>query len=95
MKIFSLTLILLLAAGCSEGARQYENYELRTTADITLQASNHPHGYGRVQCFSCHNQDNIHQVNRINAPSFDLAKPLVEQSGLESCAGCHGRNGVP
>lgn len=73
---------------------QSENYDFSDSAPLTLTAINHPHGYQKSSCFSCHLPQNIHQVNRLNEPSFPYAQPTVEQNGLSSCIGCHGANGV-
>lgn len=88
-----LAILLLVISACSV-KRQTEDYNMQTVADLTLTPDNHPHGYTRSQCFMCHLPNNIHQVDRIGAPSFSLAKPLVDQYGLSICASCHGSNGV-
>lgn len=89
----SLFFVILFLAGCGV-QRQYESYPM-TLADLTITTQNHPHGYGKSECFACHLPSNIHNVDRIGAPSFAIAKTLVTQQGLASCAGCHGTNGVP
>lgn len=94
IKYFSLLLITLLLCSCGV-ERQYEDYHLQSSTDLILTQQNHSHGYAKAQCFMCHNISNIHKVNRINAPNFDIAQPLVLQSGLASCSGCHGSNGNP
>ena len=86
-------IVLFLLVSCAD--RQYEDYHIENIADLTLSADNHPHGYGRSDCFVCHLPMNIHQVDRLHAPSFPFAKRAVERNGLKSCAGCHGSNGVP
>lgn len=94
LKLFNLGLGMLLSLGC-QSERQYDNYNLRTAADINLTENNHPHGYQQKLCFNCHLPENIHRVDRLGLPSFNLAAGQVEQSGLASCAGCHGNNGAP
>lgn len=93
MKRLILMLVTLFICQCAVD-RQTENYRPNSIADLTLSQDNHLHGYGKSECFFCHLPQNMHQVNRLNAPNFDLAKGLIEQSGLASCAGCHGTNGV-
>lgn len=85
--------LLLAVAGCAQET-QYEDYKVASIADLYLTATNHPHGYGKQDCFLCHVPSRLHRVNRLNSPNFDLAPILVEQSGVTSCAGCHGPNGV-
>jgi len=89
-KLFLISLLLGTACGVQ---RQYEYYPM-TITDLNLTSNNHPHGFGKSECFTCHLPSNIHMVNRLGAPSFSLARPLVEQQGLASCSGCHGTNGV-
>lgn len=92
--VFVVTVVLASITACGV-EKQYEDYKLTTASDISLSSQNHPHGFGKSECFFCHNVNNIHQVDRLNIPSFSLARPYVQQSGLASCVGCHGSNGVP
>lgn len=94
MRGLSLFFLLNTLIAC-DSTRQYEDYNMKTEADQTLTSSNHPHGYQKFQCFVCHHPENIHQVNRYGSSNFDLANSLVQQSGLASCSGCHGKNGAP
>jgi hypothetical protein len=75
-------------------ATNYESYTVAKDGDLLLTAVSHPHGYGQTECFVCHNNNNIHRVDRIGSAMFPYARPLVEQSGLASCRGCHGPNGT-
>lgn len=86
-------LFLVICCGCAAN-RQSEQYTISNIADLNLTSDNHPHGYTKTECFSCHLPQNIHQVDRIHAPSFALAQSLVDQYGLASCSGCHGTNGI-
>ena len=89
-----IAVILLLTVSCGRTERQTEDYGIKSLDDLTLRSENHPHGYGKSECFFCHLPNAIHRVNRLNAPSFSIANDLVRQSGLLSCSGCHGSNGV-
>jgi hypothetical protein len=77
--------------GCGSG-NDYESYSsIKDGVATQLLPSNHPHGYGKTDCFQCHTARNIH----VGAtPQTALARSLVEQSGIQSCRGCHGSNGV-
>lgn len=87
-------MVCLIGAACGV-ERQYENYDTLTMeTDLTLTQQNHPHGFRQSQCFMCHVKNNIHQVNRIQSPVFDLAKELVETQGISGCNVCHGDNGL-
>lgn len=83
----------LLLLGCSV-ERQPERYPLVTLNDLNLSSENHPHGYGHPECFLCHLPHNLHQEDRLHAPSFGLARDLVSQEGVACCSGCHGANGI-
>lgn len=91
-----LSFVLLLSATLLSCAvsRQGDDYQMTGVVDLSLTESNHRHGYGYSDCFACHLPQNIHTVDRIHAPSFSLATPLVQSQGLNSCSGCHGQNGV-
>ena len=91
LTVVSILLILTTACSVSE---QSENYDFDSISPLILTQSNHPHGYQKTSCYSCHTPQNIHRVNRLGDPSFDFADPLVQQNGLNSCVGCHGNNGV-
>ena len=95
MRFLIAAVFVLAVSGCGgDPEKQYENYNLQNSSSLTLTALNHPHGYEKSSCFACHLEQNIHQVDRIGDPSFQFARTLVEQNGLSSCAGCHGKNGV-
>lgn len=91
---YVLTLLMISVLTACSVERQTEDYHFQTTADLNLTSANHVHGYTRTECFSCHLPQNIHQVDRLGAPNFNLAQPSVEAYGLSSCRGCHGKNGV-
>jgi hypothetical protein len=92
-----LPALAILMTACSQPP-QYEYYpNLVSTADLALTQPTHPHGWARVECFSCHNIANIHQVDRIGVPETFLQKAQQdsENQGVVSCSQCHGYNGVP
>lgn len=84
---------VLILLGCA-AERQTEKYDYENVNPLTLTINNHPHGFGKESCFNCHLPQNIHQVNRLNDPSFSLAPVYVREKGITSCSGCHGTNGV-
>lgn len=91
-----LASIWLACLSCGND-RQTEFYDTLygvNDSGLTLTAQNHSHGWKQTNCFMCHVKTNIHQVNKINSPVFDLAKELVEQQGTASCSTCHGENGL-
>lgn len=86
-------LLFIIFCSCSV-KKQGEDYHVTTQEDLVLRADNHPHGWEKAECFTCHVSTNIHLENRLNHPSFNSARGLVEQYGLMSCRGCHGSNGA-
>ena len=94
MKYNTALLFAALLGGCGI-SQPNEDYHLKSSADLSLGRSNHPHGYGQSQCFACHVKANIHLVDKLNTGLIETAKQLVNQSGLSSCSTCHGQNGVP
>ena len=91
--MLSFSILSFSFLGCG-AERQTEDYHLESAADLSLTAEKHPHGYTRSECFACHLPQNIHLVDHLGAPSFPLARSLVEAQGLASCSGCHGANGI-
>lgn len=93
------TFFLLVAAGCgSNGGPTSENYGnlLASPEGLIVTQQEHPTGWGRPECFACHEIRNIHTVNRIGLPDDDLAavRAIVRNQGEASCPQCHGGNGV-
>lgn len=92
--------IFVLAACGSDASPQSENYGniLASPDGLVLVAAEHPTGWGRPDCFACHNADNIHQVNRTGLPDSDVnlanVRAIVQNQGESSCVQCHGTNGV-
>lgn len=70
-----------------------------TCEGLVLVQQEHPTGWGRPECFACHNVLNIHNVNRTDLMDdvVDLAgvRTIVRNQGEASCPLCHGNNGVP
>jgi len=99
MKSLLLISILLL---CSCGMdRQYEHYpdfirqiETSGTLDLNLTQQNHPHGYGRADCYRCHVQNNIHLKDWTSDQSVGWLLPIARESKESECKTCHDTNGV-
>ena len=91
---------LSLAACGSDPSTQSENYGniLASPSGLVLVQSEHQTGWGRADCYACHNVNNIHQINRTGLPDdeADLAgvRAIVQNQGEASCMMCHGTNGV-
>jgi hypothetical protein len=108
--IAAWVLVTLSACG-SSGEPQSEDYGniLNSPEGLVLVESEHPTGWGRPECFACHEVRNIHTVNRTGLPDCPATPPatpvaclnlaavrsLVSDQGEASCMLCHGANGVP
>jgi len=82
----------LIIAACGEN-QPYEDYEIEKQQDLVLDQTNHPHGFGRRECFYCHIPRNIHQRGKIDRHSAAMARYLVKKDGIKNCKVCHGNNG--
>lgn len=92
------SLAFLVAACGSEGDLKSEDYGnlLASPAGLVVLEQEHPTGWGRPDCFACHETRNIHVVNRTGVPDLNLAeiRAIVREGGEGSCRDCHGTNGV-
>jgi hypothetical protein len=93
--------LLVVATGCgSTGGVTSENYGnlLASPQGLILVQEEHPTGWGRAECFGCHEIFNIHTINRTGLPDAEVDLPgvraIVFNQGLASCPQCHGNNGV-
>ena len=99
MRHLIIATLLVFAAGCGgSGPSQSEDYGnlFNSPQGLILVQDEHPTGWGRPDCFSCHEVRNIHIVNRTGIADLDLAavRKVVDQLGEASCPQCHGNNGV-
>jgi hypothetical protein len=109
--VFRQWLVALAAAaiaGCgTAGNMQGENYGnlLNSPASLVVVQEEHPTGWGRPDCFACHNIMNIHTVNRTGLPNCSATitqdclnlseiQAIVSSQLESSCVMCHGNNGV-
>lgn len=95
------SVLLLVTAGCGNDAGvTSENYGnlLASPEGLVLVQDEHPTGWTRPDCFTCHEVQNIHTVNRTGLPDsvVDLegVQAIVASEGVQSCPQCHGSNGV-
>lgn len=110
---FALSLLLasaLLAACGNDGNPESEDYGnlFASPAGLVLVAEEHPTGWGRPDCFLCHEVRNMHIVNRTGLPDCGDVDPpgttscldlgeiqsIIRNGGESSCGLCHGDNGV-
>ena len=84
------------ASPASECLRDTDCPSGQTCNGLILVQEEHPTGWSRPDCFTCHEIRNIHTVNRTGLPNLDLAaiQNVTRTGGEQSCVQCHGMNGV-
>jgi len=107
--VFALLWTLILAGCGNNGSEESDDYGdiLNSPAGLVLVEEEHTAGWGRPDCFLCHEIRNMHVVNRTGLPNCDDVDPALEtcldlgeiqsiirNGGEQSCALCHGDNGV-
>jgi hypothetical protein len=91
--------VAVVAAGCggsgNDDGVDFGNL-IASAQGPQLTREEHPDGWGRRDCFLCHPVEDIHQEDRTGTGVLPLEdiRALVARDGLESCALCHGTNGV-
>ncbi|MDO8519153.1 MAG: hypothetical protein Q7T11_03200 [Deltaproteobacteria bacterium] len=91
---------ILLVALLSCGSAETDNGEdygdlLASPEGLTLTEGEHEIGWGRSDCTTCHNLENIHLENRTSVPiDIEAVHDEALQEGEEGCNSCHGDNGV-
>ncbi len=97
MKSLSLILICFAFLGCVGGDDEGQNFGniFDTEEGLILTQEEHPGGWGREDCLTCHPFSEIHQVDRTGqGTSLEPVREFVLEEGIESCVICHGDNGV-
>jgi hypothetical protein len=99
-RLVALLLSLAVASCGEDGAQEGEDYGnlLESPGGLIVLQEEHPHGWGRSDCFLCHQIRNSHTVNRTGLPDdvVDLegVRAIIQNQGEQSCPLCHGDNGV-
>lgn len=101
VSIVGVALIVVAVVGCgSGGSPQSEDYGnlLASPGGLVIVEGEHLAGWGRSDCFGCHNVNNMHQINRTGLPDDEADLPginaIIANQGEASCMLCHGSNGV-
>jgi len=78
--------IIVTCANVDEG----ESYGDIFANGLILTESNHQGGYGRSECFFCHNIENIHVTDHSGGSvDVEAIRQITINEGAESCASCH------
>lgn len=87
--------------GCADARKDDKRLEdygdfYRANGTLNTSPTSHPQGWGKSECFACHNINNIHKVVRISGLDVDLdaIEKKIDTDGLTSCSTCHGSNGT-
>lgn len=67
---------------------------LDSVGGLTVTEIEHPTGWGLDGCDDCHALTQIHRLGCTEEVDLVEVRDEVELDGLESCASCHGDNGV-
>lgn len=95
--LITMCSLFLIAACGSNSAIEGEDYGDIAAGDsgTTLTQSEHPVGWGKSNCFECHNTVNMHMTDNTGTGlNLEAIRAMTEQEGLASCPTCHGTNGV-
>ena len=105
----ALAIVVCLSAACgNDGAQEGEDYGnlLISPGGLIVLEEEHPTGWGRPDCLTCHERRNAHIENRTGLANcdevpdgvacidLDEIQDLIRQQGDQSCTQCHGDNGV-
>ena len=101
---------LAFAACGNDGEERGDNFGniLASPAGLVVLREEHPRGWGRPDCFGCHEVRNMHVVNRTDLPTCNTLPPgsldpcidlgeiqsIIRNQGQNSCMLCHGTNGA-
>lgn len=79
------------ATGCDPCARGsiFDSEE-----GLVITQAEHPDGWGRAQCSSCHALDAIHQLGCTPNIHYGQLHERIALEGYDACSSCHGDNGV-
>lgn len=87
-------MLLSLILGCADATTCPDGSMSASDEGLVVVESEHPDGWGRAECQSCHALDALHR--RACTPSVDMEalREEIDAAGYETCTDCHGDNGV-
>ena len=86
-------ILLLLLAACGPDGECADRRDLGTSpGGLLLTEEEHALGWGKTECYQCHQRWDIHRSDCMDGIAVDYA--AIEEAGVDGCAECHGWNGV-
>lgn len=94
--LFILAVSTLFISSCGDVAIKGEDYgDLMNSPDgLNLTPHEHKEGWGKTDCFTCHNLNLIHLNQSEQGYDMEAVRDQAADEGLDSCSECHGTNGV-
>lgn len=93
-----LSVMLITLSGCGAEVEDFgENYGdlLDSPSGLVLTEDEHIYGWGRDDCLTCHNLNNIHLENRTDLNiDVEAIQDDTFEDGEAGCSACHGTNGL-
>lgn len=86
---------MVSCVGSDDSGQNFGNI-FDSSEGLILTEEDHPDGWKREDCLTCHPLNVIHQEDRTELgilPLEDIQEFVLEE-GPESCVICHGNNGV-
>ena len=90
-----LAFLLLIGCNSTDPCNQVRDLS-RSPDGLTLVQEEHPLGWGRTDCFECHQIFNIHHTACIGIDGVDVSaiNAQIDVRDTSTCVACHGTNGV-
>ncbi len=88
-----LFIVLLPLAACGDDPCPRGSM-LDSVDGFEMTEAEHPTGWGLEDCSECHALPSLHRLGCSPDVDLELIREQVRDEGLDSCASCHGDNGV-
>ncbi len=93
----NLMLLFMAIIGCEPGDPCAAARDLMASpGGLVITPEEHELGWGRTECFQCHQSFRIHQADCASVVAVDgeAIEERVDVSDTTTCVECHGSNGV-
>lgn len=100
MRRWIVVMAMVVLGACGGGSGNDDGQDLGNLLDSAqgtqLTEQEHPNGWKRSECFTCHPIEELHRTDHSGTgvlPLEDIRR-LVARERLDSCHLCHGNNGL-